>query len=896
MRILVKRTFLFVIAALQLSATICSCSREDDPEEQREEQEDKKVEDWENIDMNGDAIMESVSMRFSVGDSLHVVQEGTTRASTTVAGITTFSENDIVTISVASSYQDSVAKNYIVANDGTDLSFAGTPTTNEFHWESSAETVKLRAWSYGKGIATDQYNTAQASPHNVSYTLPDNQTSGYGELLYCAQEISYLTAKAQGGIALNMHHQLARIIVKLKRKAADDTSDIESVTIGDGSASIPTSATFVMPKSFSQQTGGWKDISKTAATITCHEDTPTSEDTAVGIVAIYSAVVIPDTYASGINLIQVTTKEDTQENKYNYTTTAETKFTAGNQYIFTITIGDDVATLEATYPTEWTESGFPITSYDTSKSFGVYVYNGSTPVYSNIEMAPKAAGSTVTLDAGSYRPHLSTSYTYYIYYPYTDSPGDVDAEATTAEAFFTGLMSSWSPAASQSTTESLRANDLQMGMISPTASNNRKNQTRTAAMTHKMGLARFTLATKTGVPTTIVYLNNALSTSSGSNTITASSSFSGFTPYNNSGTYLYLIRPVTNTSLNSTTGTDQWASALTYNIAAGSVETQEAKSKRYNQTATSSATWNYDYQGRGYTFSAPVAGTYKLECWGAQGGNVTTKWGTSQIGGYGGYSVGTVSLAADAKVFVYAGSQGHINTPENLWELRTFNGGGVASGAAGGNPGGGGATHMALEDGELKSLSGKIAKILIVAGGGGGGMGYNGNDNNVGRWSGDGGHGGGYLGNSGQYNASYYWLGSGGTQTSGGKTTPVTGASTENTYTSDRYQAIKSYHCGSFGQGGIDPDDCTEDFNPHSSNGGGGGGYYGGAASHYAGGAGGSGYIGNSLLSNKHMAGYGVATSSSASTKTISVSNVSSTPTADYAKQGAGYARISISF
>lgn len=60
------------------------------------------------------------------------------------------------------------------------------------------------------------------------------------------------------------------------------------------------------------------------------------------------------------------------------------------------------------------------------------------------------------------------------------------------------------------------------------------------------------------------------------------------------------------------------------------------------------------------------------------------------------------------------------------------------------------------------------------------------------------------------------------------------------------------------------------------------------------GGGGGSGYIGNSLLTDKHMAGYEVTTSDDESTKTISVENHSATPTADYAKEGNGYARISL--
>ena len=55
---------------------------------------------------------------------------------------------------------------------------------------------------------------------------------------------------------------------------------------------------------------------------------------------------------------------------------------------------------------------------------------------------------------------------------------------------------------------------------------------------------------------------------------------------------------------------------------------------------------------------------------------------------------------------------------------------------------------------------------------------------------------------------------------------------------------------------------------------------------------GGSGYIGNSLLSNKVMYCYKCTASSSENTKTISTDNVSSTPISNYAKKGNGYVKI----
>ena len=72
----------------------------------------------------------------------------------------------------------------------------------------------------------------------------------------------------------------------------------------------------------------------------------------------------------------------------------------------------------------------------------------------------------------------------------------------------------------------------------------------------------------------------------------------------------------------------------------------------------------------------------------------------------------------------------------------------------------------------------------------------------------------------------------------------------------------------------------------------GGGGYYGGGYGYHAPAGGGSGYIGNSLLNNKYMYCYNCETSDEESTKTYTTTNVSDTPTADYAKSGSGAARI----
>lgn len=275
-----------------------------------------------------------------------------------------------------------------------------------------------------------------------------------------------------------------------------------------------------------------------------------------------------------------------------------------------------------------------------------------------------------------------------------------------------------------------------------------------------------------------------------------------------------------------------------------------------------------------YTYTAPVTGNYKLETWGAQGGSVTYSSATYR-GGYGGYSTGTVSLKKGNVLYVHVGGAGTGGIMQESFP-GGYNGGGSMNiyGSDHYSASGGGATHIATKNGLLSTLSSSLNSILIVSGGGGGGYVHTGSS----LYSSLGGDGGGMNGTDatlGGYNAKQ---GLGGTQTAGGKYNGSTESS--------------STIFGSFGQGGV-PD--------KSWGSAGGGGYYGGGASYAStggngnsGGGGGSGYIGNSLLTDKFMYCYNCTTSSATATKTYSTTNVSSTPTANYAKSGSGAAKITL--
>jgi len=226
--------------------------------------------------------------------------------------------------------------------------------------------------------------------------------------------------------------------------------------------------------------------------------------------------------------------------------------------------------------------------------------------------------------------------------------------------------------------------------------------------------------------------------------------------------------------------------------------------------STESVIFNYNgehgFDGSIQTYMVPKTGLYKLEVWGAQGGN------TSE--GKGGYGAGYLDLTEGSMLAVVVGGRGTARN-DSLGTGRGkggYNGGG--DGAYNG-AGGGGATHIAIYNENYTTLASYVDEetakgyVYIVAGGGGGQV-Y-------------GGAGGGFTGGIGYGSNSgdEYDGGTGGTQAQGG--------------TNTNYSCGGS-NTGSFGQGGTT---CRDSWS-----GGGGGGFYGGGASMSgkAGGGGGSGY------------------------------------------------------
>ena len=261
--------------------------------------------------------------------------------------------------------------------------------------------------------------------------------------------------------------------------------------------------------------------------------------------------------------------------------------------------------------------------------------------------------------------------------------------------------------------------------------------------------------------------------------------------------------------------------------------------------------YDYNYIGSEQTFVAPINATYKLEVWGAQGGEAI-----GRVGGYGGYSTGKIYLKKGTKLYINVGGMGESTQSTAFVPYQGgYNGGGNSrcDGATAWGAGGG-ATSIAFTSGLLKNVP--SSSLIMVASGGGGGGTYNGS-NNIG------GHGGGYVGNRGDGGCGGY----GGSQTAGGGGCGGSPAS------------------GSYGQGA----------NYGDVNSGGGGGYYGGGTGYNSGsgGGGGSGYIAYQYLYDKAMYCYNCTEAARTSIKTNSVTCNEETATEECAKKGNGFARIS---
>ena len=293
-------------------------------------------------------IDQSTAISFTVGVGILPDPEVTTRGALTDASAGSgyyFNDGDRVRIAVKGSAPRSTSWEYktykVDTGDGgsakanpnfTSLTLDTSISSLPFNWYSTTETgVKFRAWSYGN--STDPSD----DPLSTDFALVTNQSGGYKELLYMDEVTKSYTASA---IQMSMNHELARVVVNL---SLDASQTVTSVTIGDGTMVIPTTARFDP-----NETLHWKSHVSATSQITPFEHTAGSK---------YSAVLLPYTYAAGGKLFNIVIGSVS----YNYIIPAGGfTFNPAKQYTFNITIKNNLVFCNSVTVEAWDTSAAAI--------------------------------------------------------------------------------------------------------------------------------------------------------------------------------------------------------------------------------------------------------------------------------------------------------------------------------------------------------------------------------------------------------------------------------------------------------------------------------------------------------------------------------------------------------
>ncbi|MBO7098455.1 MAG: hypothetical protein J6W21_01155 [Bacteroidaceae bacterium] len=219
-------------------------------------------------------------------------------------------------------------------------------------------------------------------------------------------------------------------------------------------------------------------------------------------------------------------------------------------------------------------SGFPSTTFEEGDAIGVYAFNGSSYVSSNIKFTRQSDGSWTPASSVIFNP----DYTYYAYFPwrsstYTPSTGGTADAVDTKFSNFISDSNNYFWQANQSTKAGFTYSNLMIAKGIVTGSRTVK-----FTMAHKRGLAIISPA-----------VNQWYYTDDAGTKYNLSPVFSGNIPYEESGTRYFLLKPNTTTSV---AGLSLRAGAGKYMTSAG-----------IEMTGTPSYTYKVYHYGQSSPFS-----------------------------------------------------------------------------------------------------------------------------------------------------------------------------------------------------------------------------------------------------------------------------------------------------
>ena len=591
--------------------------------------------------------------------------------------------------------------------------------SQDYYWPADNERLTFYAYApYGNNNAVLS-TQATAGPQKIAFTVASAVTDQIDLLTATALNQTPSTTQTPS-VSLQFHHELTGVRFVIGDQFLKGW--IKSITLknvyGRGTKTIG---------------GSWllSDDDKTSFSVTYNTDRPVTGASGQAVTADNETfLMIPQTLGADGQEVEIV-YQDEAHNDYTVKAPLTGTWQAGQTVTYTIS-STDLTTLRISSISFPAISGAPKTGWANGDQVGMYVVgaDGQTLIHKNILVTYTDGAWTISHPAAANIYDLPGQ-TYFLYYPYSDTssgqplgyPEAATSADETADDFFANVVTQHPIATDQSQYTDFVNSDLCIAKATATTT----ASTISATLSRKVGLAFISLGSATANKS-ITFTNGVAGTPTTAS-VTASSTFSGNIPYNNSTSYCAYVKANTATSFSSatysSTNKDAWEASLVFTIAAGESDSKTAYSDRKNWEYVN-AIWNYEYSGKVKKFTTPVTEVYTIQCWGAQGGGAKGNGNVwSNTWGLGGYTIGDINLTADDELFVCVGGKGTdgvINSNVN----GGWNGGGRGScddgddDAAGG---GGGATDIRLdataESTTWNTFSSLLSRIMVAAGGGG---------------------------------------------------------------------------------------------------------------------------------------------------------------------------------
>ncbi|MBP3767336.1 MAG: fimbrillin family protein [Prevotella sp.] len=385
--------------------------------------------------------------------------------------------------------------------ENSEATSAGSVFTTSEYWPADLLATPSKTYGflayYPRLTSTSYGLTLDVSARTITYDATSASVAEQQDLM-----AAFTTRGYSGGDAVPLEFKHLCTAVRIKT-ASDFTHTVKRVVFKNifttGVCSLTSTAPYHIWNATVQSTD--YEVYNDATGVTGG-----GNDVLTGSSTLF---MIPQSFTSSNQMIEVVINDGTTDRTLT-TTLNGSEWIAGKVVTYTISRSAITAltSLTVEYPL-WKNSSNdnvygPVFRYEGDDYFGLFAVDNSTHEIfrSNVKVGVSFGSTTATCNLAGIEPQHSEGYTYYIMYPYRESvPEGLAVGATfsgsTADEFFSSVISGWEPSATQNTLAMHKAQDLQVSKVVI------DGQAATAKMAHKMGLAKVVLGTKSVTTSTV---------------------------------------------------------------------------------------------------------------------------------------------------------------------------------------------------------------------------------------------------------------------------------------------------------------------------------------------------------------------------------------------------------